>query len=203
MKEIFKPLIPLIFLSAVNALRKSRSTDPVFLSYEQAKDSCGADGYLAKDVVDVVVKKNEIYRQRVSSSRTMGWESVRTIVGVGAIDPQPTALRVLDFGGGGGLHFSIVRAVFGAEKDIKWNVVETEAMASAANPRLASGGLKFLSDIDDGVADLGEVDLVFTSGALQYTPDPLAFLEKLIAVKARHLFVTRTAFNDEDETIVS
>jgi putative methyltransferase (TIGR04325 family) len=203
MKQIIKALVPPICLSAINSLRKSRSADPVFLSYEQAIDSCGTNGYQASDVVEVVVEKNVIYRQKIFASRTMGLESVRTIVGVGAIDPQPTTLRVLDFGGGGGSHFSIVRAAFGAEKDIKWNVVETEAMAKAANPKLAGGGLKFFSDIDCAVANLGEVDLVFTSGALQYTPDPLAFLAKLIAVKAKHIFVTRTAFNDGEETIVS
>lgn len=124
------------------------------------------------------------------------------MVGIGALQSLPT-LRVLDFGGGGGSHYSIVRAALGADRDIRWNVVETTAMAKVAGEKLAGGGLKFFDDIQKAAEDLGHVDLVFTSGALQYTPDPLAFLSSLLAVGADHVFITRTALSDGVDQIVS
>jgi putative methyltransferase (TIGR04325 family) len=200
MKKMLKELIPPILISAMKRQRSARS--PLFDSYQAALDSCDAHGYQGSDVVSVVVRKNSVYREKIRSSRVLGLDSLRTIVGLVALGSR-SSLKVLDFGGGGGAHYSIARAVLGKETEIRWNVVETDAMAAAAESKLAGGGLRFFNDIGKAVADLGDVDLVFTSGALQYTPDPLAFLADLISVKAPHLFITRTAFNDADDVVIS
>ena len=202
-KQIFKDLIPPLLVKAVKKIwpEPEPEPEPLFASYQDALNECGDDGYQASNVVEVVVGKNAIYRDEMFSSRVIGLDSLRTMVGIGALQSLPT-LRVLDFGGGGGSHYSIVRAALGADRDIRWNVVETTAMAKAAGERLAGGGLKFFDDIQKAATDLGHVDLVFTSGALQYTPDPIAFLEKLIAVKAAHIFVTRTALNVGEGSVV-
>jgi putative methyltransferase (TIGR04325 family) len=200
MNKILKQAIPPFVISAVKKRRSARA--PFFRSFREALDSCGANGYQASDVVKVVVEKNLIYRNTMWSSRVIGLESLRTMIGVGAVN-SPATLKVLDFGGGGGYHYSIARAVLSKERDIRWNVVETEATAAAAEAKLAGGGLKFFTDIHKAAADLGEIDLAFTSSALPYTPDPLAFLAKLISVRARHLFITRTALNDGDDAVIS
>jgi putative methyltransferase (TIGR04325 family) len=114
-----------------------------------------------------------------------------------------TTLRVLDFGGAGGNHYSIARTALGADRDIRWNVVETEPMVRAANRKLAGSGLKFFDNIAGAASDLDEIDLVFTSGALQYTPDPLMFLSMLLDLKARYLFITRTALNTVDKKAIT
>ncbi|PZU54487.1 MAG: hypothetical protein DI561_05345 [Thauera sp.] len=200
MKQILKELTPPLLVKAIKSRRSAPA--PLFASYADALNSCGAEGYQASDVVKVVVEKNAIYRDEIFSSRVIGLDSLRTMVGIGALQSLPT-LRVLDFGGGGGSHYSIVRAVLGADRDIRWNVVETTAMAKAAGERLAGGGLKFFDDIRKAATDLGHVDLVFTSGALQYTSDPLAFLSSLLAVRADHMFITRTALHDGVDQVVS
>lgn len=200
MKQILKELIPPLLIKAIKPRDSARA--PLFDSYADALNNCGAEGYQASEVIKVVVEKNAIYRDEMFSSRVIGLDSLRTMVGIGALQSLPT-LRVLDFGGGGGSHYSIVRAALGADRDIRWNVVETTAMAKAAGERLAGGGLKFFDDIQKAATDLGHVDLVFTSGALQYTPDPLAFLSSLLAVRADHVFITRTALNDGVDQVVS
>ena len=200
MQQIIKSVVRSIFVPPINSFKKSRTTEPVFSSYQQVLSFYGTHGYQERDLVEVVVAKNANYRHNILLSHVVGLDALRTMIGVGVIGPQ-AVLRVLDFGGGSGSHYSIVRALLGEERDIRWNVVETEAMATAA-AKLAGGGLKFFDDVYTAVADLGDVDLVFTSGALQYTPDPLVFLDMLIAVKARHLFITRTPFSDGDEAII-
>lgn len=187
----------------VEKVKNASSADfPLFDSYQEALDACNAEGYQTNDLVRVVVEKNEIYRSHLSSSRVLGLDSLRTMIGIGALQSQPT-LRVLDFGGGGGYHHSITRTMFGPERHILWNVVETTAMAKAAKEELAGEGLRFFDDIREAAADLGHVDLVFTSGALQYTPEPLDFLKRLLDVRADHLFVTRTPLNDGSDRLIS
>ncbi len=183
---------------------KNESSDdlPLFRSFEEALGACNAEGYQTSDLVNVVVQKNVICRAQISSSGALGLDSLRTMIGIGALRAQPV-LRVLDFGGGGGYHYLIARAVLGEDQEIHWNVVETRAMANAAREKLAGGGLKFFDDIQDAAADLGHVDLIFTSGALQYTPEPLVFLARLLAVRPDHLFITRTPMNDGVDQVIS
>jgi putative methyltransferase (TIGR04325 family) len=173
-----------------------------FDTYDDALSSCGGKGYSAEDLVNPVVEKNLVFRENLRSGATLPLDSLRIMTGIGSMAPM-TTLRILDFGGAGGNHYSIVRAALGADRDIRWNVIETEPMVRAANRALAGGGLKFFDKIADAASDLGHVDLVFTSGALQYTPDPLMFLSMLLDVRAKYLFITRTAFNRVDEKIIT
>jgi len=85
---------------------------------------------------------------------------------------------------------------------LKWNVVETTAMANEAQ-RIVNNNLKFFDNITDATKDLGLVDLVFTSGTLHCCPEPLFFLQELINVKAKYLFITRTSFTDSSEQIAN
>jgi len=206
---VIKQLLPPILVSAIKRLlpvEPQPEPDPIFSTYQDALDFCASDGYSldgyqTSDLVACVIEKNAVYRDNLRLSQSIGLDSIRPIIGIAASCPEDS-LRVLDFGGGGGSHYSVIRAIYGKAKQFQWDVVETEAMARAATAKLAREGLKFFGDIDSAVADLGEVDLVFTSGALQYTPSPLAFLAKLIAVNAKHIFVTRTTLNEDDETII-
>ncbi len=179
------------------------SASPVlFQTYDDALASCGGKGYVAEDLVNLVIEKNLAFRDNLKSVRTIPVDSLKVMIGIGSISPT-TTFRVLDFGGAGGNHYSIVRTALGADRDIRWNVVETEPMVRAANKRLAGDGLKFFESIEGAASDLEQVDLVFTSGALQYTPDPLVSLSMLLEVKAKHLFITRTAFNTVEERTIT
>lgn len=199
MKKLLAQFAPSLLIKTLKEPRAERT--PQFASYREALDYCQAGGYQSADVVKAVVEKYSIHRNKICSQKIFELDALRMMVGLGALSNQST-LRVLDFGGGGGIHHSIARVVLGKHRDIRWNVVETGAMAKAA-ARLAGDGLKFFDDMDEAAADLGDVDLVFTSGALQYTPDPLASLRDLISVNAKHLFITRTAFSESDDTLIT
>jgi putative methyltransferase (TIGR04325 family) len=68
--------------------------------------------------------------------------------------------------------------------------------------RIEDGKIIFYDDIDSAVAALECVDLVFTSGALQYTPSPLQFLAKLLSVGSEYIFITRTALTLGVEKVI-
>lgn len=77
--------------------------------------------------------------------------------------------RILDFGGSFGLHYFLARQHL--PRRYRWAVVETELIASLA-AQIASDELKFFTSIEAARDWLGGIDVLHTSGTLQYTPDP-------------------------------
>ncbi len=191
MKIKIKDFVPPILGRLV---RKLRSTDRIYQSYADALLHCSNEGYQQVEIVKVVVEKNRKFRETLDSSSTLDLGSLRTLIGLGFVR-SGNYLSVLDFGGGAGYHYSIASKVFGNDCILKWAVVETNAMASAAT-HLSNSELKFFCDFKNALNYLGKVDLVFTSGALQYCSNPMVVLEDLVSVGAKYIYITRTVFND-------
>ncbi len=85
------------------------------------------------------------------------------------------AKRVLDFGGGFGIHYKELG------KEIKWAIVEQVAIVERATN---TNNLKFFKTIPEALQWLEKPDVVHCNGALQYTPDPVKVLNVLVAIKA-------------------
>jgi putative methyltransferase (TIGR04325 family) len=167
---------------------------------EQAAAANKDGGYEAVDLVKVVVAKNLALRSNLHSIEFADRGALRTVVGVGLCNPG-SLLRVLDFGGGAGFHYTVARAYFDKDTNFQWNVVETPALVREAD-KMCNSELRFFGDIESAKADLGSVDLVFTSGALQFCEQPLSALETLLSIRAKHLFIARTPLLDEDRDLV-
>ena len=126
--------------------------DPLFFSsYEDALSSCPNDAYQGQDLVDVVIEKNRIVRDQLKVNPTLELSSFRTLAGLAFASSNN--LKVLDFGGGGGYHYSLARLVLPPESTISWAVVETPAMAKSAKA-LENGELVFFDQIDEAVHHL-------------------------------------------------
>lgn len=102
------------------------------------------------------------------------------------------SFNVLDFGGAAGQHFFEAAAYLPPGINIRWHVVETEAMAGAALI-LETESLKFFVGVDDALRGFAP-DLVFSSGALQCMEDPVKSLQILTKIRAPYLFLGRGAF---------
>lgn len=74
-------------------------------------------------------------------------------------------------------------------------------MFRQATSSINSDELSFHSTVADAKEHLGAVDLVFTSGALHCTSDPLGNLTELLNVDAQKLFITRTIFSEGNEQV--
>jgi putative methyltransferase (TIGR04325 family) len=96
-----------------------------------------------------------------------------------------TAKTVLDFGGGCGLHYKEA-----AMPEVRWAVVETPAMARRAK-ELETDRLRFFYDIREAADWLGDVNLVHSCGALQFTPSPVTTLEELCGLGAEAMLWRR------------
>jgi len=97
--------------------------------------------------------------------------------------------------------------LYGQDVDLHWHVVETSAIVNEARGRLEnseSSKLKFYDNIESAAKDFGKIDMVFTSGVLQYVPEPCEYLRRLVELGASFLFITRTALanNGPDKIII-
>jgi putative methyltransferase (TIGR04325 family) len=184
----------------MNNTDPTQDLDKVFFSsYQEALSHCPKGAYEGDDLVDVVVEKNKIFRDQLKINPSLDLGAARSLMGLAFTNSNH--LRVLDFGGGGGYHYTIARLALPRETDISWAVVETPAMVKKAKS-LEDGSLVFFDEIAKAISYLEDVDIVFTSGALQCCADPIGFLSILLKVQAKRVFITRTAFNHENERLI-
>lgn len=200
LKTVFREITPPIFYKIAKKNYSNRSFR-LYGSYDEALKYSSLKGYETDEIVKVVVEKNKIYADKLLHHPYLTLNDLRTVIGIGLTKVEDKVLNVLDFGGGGGAHYYIAKIALGENIKIRWNVVETEALANQAQC-LKTDDLKFFSTIEDACLDLGRVDLVFSSGALQYTPDPIFYLSKLLEVGAKNFFITRTSFSANETKFI-
>jgi putative methyltransferase (TIGR04325 family) len=171
-----------------------------FESLEEALANCPTDGYEAHDLVNSVARKNEIFRDRLLKSVDLELSEIKSLVPWIYIDTE-SSTRVIDFGGGGGYHYFIAKTALGRSKVLTWNVIETPSLVQAAR-KLQNSELSFYSIADNWTSKIdGPVDLVFTSGSLQYCHSPIESLKELIRLGAKYFYITRTPFSEGDEQL--
>jgi putative methyltransferase (TIGR04325 family) len=111
-------------------------------------------------------------------------------------------LRVIDFGGACGAHYFGAKAFFRNSVEFEWTVVETRAMAGKGRA-LEDDELRFSDSLSEATQSLQEIDLVYSSGALQYVPSPLETLNNLLDYNAEYLFLNRLALIDDVDELSS
>jgi len=157
-----------------------------FPSFDAALAACGA-GYHDAALADVIAYKTSL---PVDVRRILPEQAVNAIVSVGiaaaAADAAP--LRVLDFGGGCGVHYFTCVDRF--RMPLKWAIVETATMAQRGK-ELAQGRFDVFTDIVSAADHIGKIDLVFVSSALSYVADPMATLKALLSLRPRHFALAR------------
>lgn len=168
---------------------------PTFASYEAAHTACGA-GYNDLGLAEIVLAKTKQVRgediagvlgARQTSDTLLAVMTAAAHVGPGKL------IRVLDFGGAMGVSYLMARQR--TQLAFAWAVVETPSFVRAGKA-IEDENFRFFDSIDSAFAWLGGVDLVYTSGALQYTPSPDSALEALVRLDAPVLALLRTALSD-------
>ena len=137
------------------------------------------EGYEHPELIDVIFRKTLTYRAPREE-----WPDV-----VGAS-------TVLDFGGASGAHY---KEALHHTTDVRWAVVETPAMVARA-AEVATDRLRFFSSVADAAAWLGPVDLMHSSGTLQFVPDPVKTVTELCGLGARRMHWRRLVLS-KDATI--
>lgn len=168
-------LLPPILLAALRRLSR-RSGRRRFASYREALHASSRDGYENHDLVEVVIRKTQRLRDELASDRQPA-----------RIDPSSGAGLV---------------ALLPCSRELRWAVVEAEAMAKAAAEQLATHELSFHGDLQTAVDRLEQVDLPHSSGTLQCVEDPYTCLERLVAVGAKQLLLNRLGLSRGDHDVI-
>ena len=142
-------------------------------------------GYEHPWLVEVIYQKTLRLRDDlVSGATALTRAEVPVLAAIALVHAQQ--LRVVEFGGGcGGQYFRLRAALDGRFRS--WLVVETPALVARAGG-LEDGILSFGTELP------GEADLIYSSGALQYAPDPEVALSALITIRAEVICLTRLHF---------
>lgn len=183
---------------------------PIFKNFNEALLNCSGRGYSEAELVNTIIIKTINFKNTIRSDITWDLRYLRAIFAV-MFALQEKSLSVIDFGGSAGLHYFICRHLLSNDIALDWNVIETESMCQAClrSELSLSTELKFFDSVGSFMdatrisRDSRQVDLVFSSSALQYTPDPLACLHDLISVGASSICLTRTPFSHLNRTIFS
>lgn len=187
--------------ATANLIKKLSGKNRSYGSYKEALGACQAGAYEDKDIVKVVVRKNLVYGKMLAETSELDLTSLRTIAGIALAKPTGS-FNVIDFGGGGGQHYSVARLIVDSNVKINWAVVETNEMVSEAK-QLENEELHFYSDLSVAAKEMKKIDLVYSSGALHCCESPLDELRKILELQAKYVFITRTAFLDSDETLIN
>jgi putative methyltransferase (TIGR04325 family) len=165
-------------------------------SFDVALGACGNSGYLDEEIARVVVEKTAIRRRSIRElTYQVNVENDFRAIFVAGLITGKASFAVLDFGGGGGNYYNLVRSMISQSTKLKWVVVETKVMCEAAQ-KLATEELVFSHSITEADEVYGPFDLVFASGSVQYASDPEDVLKRLCNCRGRFIYITRTPMND-------
>ena len=172
-----------------------RRTPSVFKEYQNYGAALAeSDTYEASDIIDVVAKKTEIFRGQLANGRVptiARRQTIQNLFVISYIRPD-RPLDVLEFGGAcGASYFEVAHLL--PDRIRSWHVVETSAMTARAREVFQDSRLSFHDNLADATAEMKTRDLIIAQGVMQYTPEPLARVDELLALDFDHVYVTRTA----------
>lgn len=177
--------------SRVRARLRPAVPTPTFDSYEAARRACAnGAGYEDDHIAQVVLAKTRAAQHDVAAL-VGGFQTAVTLLAVRSVGPLPGPIRVLDFGGAFGTAYHLARAL---RLPLRWAVVESATFARHG-AAITTDELRVVGSIEEATDWLGGVDLVYSSGTLQSTPDPEGFLSALVALDAPVLALLRGAFS--------
>jgi hypothetical protein len=132
------------------------------------------EGYSNPELVEVIFQKAKAFIPRDDWPEMDGVSSV------------------LDFGGGCGQHYKLAQR---QSPNIRWAVVETPEMVERAS-MLATDRLQFFTDLSQAKQWLGEIEVMHSNSALQYTPAPEQTLTQLCGLRASRMIWERLSLSD-------
>jgi len=172
-------------------------------SFAAAMQACETNGYSDADIVDVVVRKTQRYRDELHQSNAPFCltNHVSLLLCSLLMARKGDEIRVLDFGGAAGAHYFNIRSLLCKSITLKWVVVETEEMVQQAEKHLASAELSFVTTIEQAAESLCRVDLATSSGAIQYLNDPIDYVVRLASCDADYISFDRLCLTRDTKSL--
>lgn len=195
-----RDFLPPIILEQLTKIK--HGGDNIFNSYQSASALC-KNGYQEDSLVRVVYEKTKRFRDILEAKKTLVSDIVPLrsffVIRLANLGKE---LNVLDFGGACGAHYFFTKSLLNNRVDLRWHVIETPKMVDIAS-RLDDGKLKFYDDIEKAKSEIGKVDIVYSSGGLQYVSQPYLSLQKLTQCGASDIFITRVGLSTLPKELIT
>ncbi|MTD96193.1 methyltransferase, TIGR04325 family [Hyphomicrobium sp. xq] len=183
--------MPASYVAALKA-----AATPMLLGLARAPFRANETSYAAESLAEVVYRKTRALDRR-SIPNMPGAERTLLAASLAAARCAARPLRVIDLGGACGVHYAVAQLL---KFPLRWAVVESPAMATRAAD-LASDELNFFSDIRTANDWLGGVDLLFSSGTLQYMSKPIEALSLTLSLSPPVVVWTRMALVEDGRSV--
>lgn len=173
-------------------------------SYNYALNDCTTDAYQNVELCNMIAEKTKIYSMKLrdrpyklNPTNVFLLSAINQYISVHLVD----SINIIDFGGACGAHYFEIRRFIPERIKINWLVVETSQMVlSAKNMKLDNDKLKFYDSLE--LINV-PIDIIHSSGALQYVPEPYEYLSKLLNFNAKWIFFNRMMFNEDNRDIIT
>ena len=153
------------------------------------------EGYSDPNLAQEIARKNLEFQKNLEFDN-LDLESYRVLTAMGIAISQSTqsqqAISVIDFGGGAGRHFFIADKIFPLKIE-KYLIIETPEMVKSCSS-LTNEKIRFDSSVNQATT---EWHLLFSSGALHYTQNPIQSLRDLLSLRPKFVYFTKTLFSTD------
>jgi len=154
------------------------------------------------DLCSLIVQKNIIYNNNLLNSKDLNYSSIRSLYGIflSIIQNSKDEFNIIDFGGGGGFHFFVNSFLLKSKIKFNWFIVETESMVSSSKS-INYKHLFFINSLDNIPQNIPSIDLFFASSSFQYINNIDLIIDKIIRLKPKVIFITKTPFSLDEEVL--
>ncbi|CAN7282046.1 methyltransferase, TIGR04325 family [Bradyrhizobium sp. LjRoot220] len=156
-------------------------------SFDAALAACTGDsGYHGSIATDRYVRRYEEVRANPAQYYTSNNQHlIRYMAALSSAAPVDGRIRVLDFGGGYGSLYEIIRGLL-PQHDFDWTIVEVPELVARGNEMGASDRKRFAVEIPRQ-----RYSLVIASGVLQCVRDPEGKLSELLSLDCKSFLIGR------------
>jgi len=214
--SILKQILPPVIVKIVKNNLSEANCSGTYDSYQEAALACTGFGYEQEDLISVILEKTKRYKISLDTVKYLepSIQDTRLALAISLAHnttqhnttqhntTQHNTTQVIDFGGACGAHYFFANAFFKDKVKLEWHVVESLGLASVGKV-LEDGQLHFYNNLESVKKRTEEVDLLFSSGTLQYIPDPYGTLKDMVMFGAKYIFLTRTAMTTEKSDLVT
>ena len=205
MNKIIELIIPPIFFK----LKKSNTQNlKTYKDYESAVQESST--YENNELVKVIASKGLHFKNSLNlldykNLTHIGSEQINKLLSlISLCEIKDNNINILDFGGGAGHHYFLLKKLLNENITVNWIVFETEELVKECIANgLETDELKFSSSFESNLLQDLEFDVLYANYSLAYTNDPYLYLQKLLELNFKKFYITNTALNEiNDRDIV-
>jgi putative methyltransferase (TIGR04325 family) len=201
LRKAFQELIPPALLNLVKYIRRLQTT---YRTYDEALEDCpGSLGYEDPEFANIMVEETRQYLASLDDEEYIlaDQTTIHILIPISLFHNRAT-LNIIDVGGACGIHYFPVKKLLGENCRLNWSIIETKNLSEAAKV-FENEELKFFTNLNQATKEYDKIDIIITSGTIQYFKDPRQILTEIVNSGADFILFTRLSLSSSDRDIIS